>query len=93
MACESGRRSRDHRPTSQTTIFRRFKQLEIFLKKVAERSRDSGRRSRDRRPTVNINVCLDVSSDLGNILKKVAERSRDSGRRSRDRRPTVKQHI
>ena len=26
----------------QTTIFRRFKQLEIFLKKVAERSRDSG---------------------------------------------------
>ena len=36
----------------QTTIFGRFKQLEIFLKKVAERSRDSGRRSRDRRPTV-----------------------------------------
>ena len=36
----------------QTTFFRRFKQLEIFLKKVAERSRDSGRRSRDRRPTV-----------------------------------------
>ena len=26
----------------QTTIFWRFKQLEIFLKKVAERSRDSG---------------------------------------------------
>ena len=36
----------------QTTIFRRFKQLGIFLKKVAERSRDSGRRSRDYRPTV-----------------------------------------
>ena len=36
----------------QTTFFRRFKQLEIFLKKVAERSRDSGRRSRDRRLTV-----------------------------------------
>ena len=45
----------------QTTIFRRFKQLEIFLKKVAERSRDNGRRSRDRRPTVK----LDVSSHLG----------------------------
>ena len=36
----------------QTTFFGRFKQLEIFLKKVAERSRDSGRRSRDCRPTV-----------------------------------------
>ena len=33
-------------------VFGRFKQLEIFLKKVAERSRDSGRRSRDRRLTV-----------------------------------------
>ena len=62
----------------QTTIFRRFKQLEIFLKKVAERSRDSGRRSRDRRPTVKQRF-LDVSSDLGKILKKVAERSRHSG--------------
>ena len=46
----------------QTTIFRRFKQLEIFLKKVAERSRDSGRRSRDRRPTVKQRF-LDVSSN------------------------------
>ena len=36
----------------QTTFFRRFKQFKIFLKKVAERSRDSGRRSRDRRMTV-----------------------------------------
>ena len=48
----------------QTTFFRRFKQLENFLKKVAERSRDSGRRSRDRRPTVKQRF-LDVSSDLG----------------------------
>ena len=46
----------------QTTIFRRFKQLEIFLKKVAERSRDSGRRSRDRRSTV-IQRFFDVSSN------------------------------
>ena len=53
----------------QTTIFRRFKQLEIFLKKVAERSRDSGRRSRDRRPTVKQRF-LDVSSDLGNFFEK-----------------------
>ena len=36
----------------QTTFFGRFKQLENFLKKVAERSRDSGRRSRGCRPTV-----------------------------------------
>ena len=96
---DSGRRSRDRRPTvnqrfldvssdlgkfwkkslnghatmvevtrpsadCQTTFFRRFKQLEIFLKKVAERSRDSDRRSRDRRPTVKQRF-LDVSSDLG----------------------------
>ena len=36
----------------QTAFFVRFKQFEIFLKKVTERSRDSVRRSRDRRPTV-----------------------------------------
>ena len=53
----------------QTTIFRRFKQLEIFLKKVAERSRDSGRRSGDRRPTVKQRF-LDVSCDLGKFWKK-----------------------
>ena len=53
----------------QTTIFRRFKQLEFFLKKVAKRSRDSGRRSRDRRPTVKQRF-LNVSSDLGKFWKK-----------------------
>ena len=36
----------------RTTFFRRFKQFGIFLKKVAERSRDSGRKSRDHRMTV-----------------------------------------
>ena len=101
---DSGRRSRDRRPTvkqrfldvssdlrkfwksrwtvtrqwsevtrlsadCQTTIFRRFKQLEFFLKKVAERSRDSGRRSRDRRPTVKQRF-LDVSSNLQSFWKK-----------------------
>ena len=65
MPCESGRRSRDHRPTScQTTFFRRFKQLETNLKKVVERSSDSGGRSRDRRLTVKQRF-LDVSSNLG----------------------------
>ena len=53
----------------QTTFFGRFKQLEIFLKKVAERSRDSGRRSRDCRPTVKQRF-LDVSSDLGKFWRK-----------------------
>ena len=59
---DSGRRSRDRRPTVKQRFFGRFKQLEIFLKKVAERSRDSGRRSRDRRPTVKQRF-LDVSSN------------------------------
>ena len=53
----------------QTTSFRRFKQLEKYLKKVAERSRDSGRRSRDRRLTVKQRF-LDVSSNLGKFWKK-----------------------
>ena len=62
-------RSRDRRPTVKQRFFGRFKQLEIFLKKVAERSRDSGRRSRDCRPTVKQRF-LDVSSDLGKFWKK-----------------------
>ena len=52
----------------QTTFFRRFKHLEIFLKKVAERSRDSGRRSRDRRPTVK-QPFLNVSSNFVKFWK------------------------
>ena len=44
----------------------------IFLKKVAERSRDSGQRSRDRWPTVKQRF-FDVSNNSGEILKKVAE--------------------
>ena len=53
----------------QTTFFRLFKQIEHFLKKVAERSRDSGRRSGDCRPTVNQRF-FDVSSNLGKFWKK-----------------------
>ena len=52
-----------------STFFRRFKQLEKYLKKVVERSRDSGRRSRDRRLTVKQRF-LDVSSNLGKFWKK-----------------------
>ena len=80
------------RPSNDCQIFWRFKQIGMFLKKVAERSHDSGRRSRDRRPTVK-QLFSDVSSNSEKILKKVAERSRDSRRRSRDRRPTVKQQL
>ena len=62
----------------QTTFFGRFNQLENFLKKVAERSRDSGRRSRDRRLTVKQRF-FGRFKRFGKILKKVAERSRDNG--------------
>ena len=75
----------------QTTFFGRFKQLEKFLNKVAERSRDSGRRSRDRRPTVKERSW--TFQAIRNFWKKVAERSRDSGWRSRDRQSTVKQRF
>ena len=50
-------------------VFRRFKQMGNFLKKVTERSRDSGRRSRDRRPTVKERFS-DVSSNLEKFGKK-----------------------
>ena len=53
----------------QTTFFERFKQFEIFLKKVTERSRDSSRRSRDRRPTGKQRF-LDVSSNLKFFWKR-----------------------
>ena len=69
MPCESGRRSRDQRPTVKQRFLDVSSNLKKFLKKVAERSRDSGRRSRDRRPTVKQRF-LDVSSDLGKFRKK-----------------------
>ena len=52
----------------QTTFFGRFKQLESFLKKIAERSRDRDRWSRDCRPTVKQRF-LDVSSNSGKFSK------------------------
>ena len=75
----------------QTTIFRRFKQLEIFWKKslnghatVVGGHATVGRLS---------NNDFSTFQAIRKFLKKVAERSRDSGRRSRDRRPTVKQRF
>ena len=60
---DTGRRSRDCRPTVKQRFFD-VSSNQKFFEKVAERSRDSGRRSRDRRPTVKQRF-LDVSSDLG----------------------------
>ena len=75
----------------QTTVLRGIKQLEEFLKKVAERSRDSGwGHATVGRLSNNVFGCF---KQLENFLKKVTERSRDSGRRSRDHRPTVKQRF
>ena len=66
---DSGRRSRDRRPTVKHRFLDVLSNLGKFWKKVAERSRDSGRRSRDRRPTVKQRF-LDVSSDFGKFWKK-----------------------
>ena len=75
----------------QTTVFRGLKQLEIFLKKVAERSRNSGwGHATVGRLSNNVFGCF---KQLENFLKKVTERSRDSDRRSRDHRTTVKQRF
>ena len=82
----------------QTTVFRGIKQLEEFLKKVAERSRDSGwNHATVGRLSNNVFGCF---KQLENFLKKITERSRDSnrrsryrGRRSRDHWPTVKQRF
>ena len=52
---DSGRRSRDHRPTVKQRFFDVTSKNKKFWKKVTERSRDSGRRSRDRRPTIKQN--------------------------------------
>ena len=48
---DSGRRSRDRRPTVKQRFWT-FQAIRKILKKVTERSRDSGRRSREGRPTV-----------------------------------------
>ena len=65
---DSGRRSRDRRPTVKQRFWT-FQAIRKILKKVAERSRDSGRRSRDRRPTVKQRF-LDVSSNYKSFRKK-----------------------
>ena len=88
---DSGRRSRDRRPTVKQRFLDVSSDLGKFLKKslnghatVVEVTRPSA----DCQTTF-----FGRFKRFGKILKKVAERSRDSGRRSRDRRPTVKQRF
>ena len=88
---DSGRRSRDCRPTVKQRFFDVSSDLGKFWKKslnghatVVEVTRPSA----DCQTTF-----FGRFKHLEKKLKKVAERSRDSGRRSRDRRPTVKQRF
>ena len=74
---DSGRRSRGLSADCQTTIFRRFKQLEIFWKSrwtVTRQWSEVTRPSADCQTTF-----FERFKRFGKILKKVAERSRDSG--------------
>ena len=88
---DSGRRSRDRRPTVKQRFFGRFKQFEIFFEKcpwtVTRQWSEVTRPSADCQTTF-----FGRFKQFEIFLKKVTERSRDSGRRSRDRRLTVK-HI
>ena len=98
---ESGRRSRDRRPT----VKQRFWTFQAIWKKILDVSSNLGnffKKSLNGHATVvgghatvgrlSSNV-FGRFKQFGKILKKVAERSRDSGRRSRDHRPTVKQRF
>ena len=87
----SGRRSRDRRPTVKQRFWM-FQAIRIFFEKshwtVTRQWSEVTRLSADCQTTF-----FGRFNQFENILKKVAERSRDSGRRSRDRRPTVKQRF
>ena len=88
---DSGRRSRDRRPT----VTQRFSTFQA-IRKIFEKSRWTVTRqwSEVTRPLADCQTTFFRRfKQFGKILKKVAERSRDSGRRSRDRRPTVKQRF
>ena len=88
---DSGRGSRDRRPTVKQRFLDVSSDLGKFWKKslnghatVVEVTRPSA----DCRTTF-----FRRFKQFGRILKTVAERSRNSGRRSRDHRPTVKQRF
>ena len=88
---DSGRRSRDRRPT----VKQRFLTFQAIWENF-EKSRWTVTRqwSEVTRPSADCQTTFFRRfKQFGKILKKVAERSRDSGRRSRDRRPTVKKRF
>ena len=88
---DSGRRSRDRRPTVKQRFWA-FQAIRKFLGKshwtVTRQWSEVTWPSADCQTTF-----FRRFKQLGEILKKVAERSRDSGRRSRDRRLTFKQRF
>ena len=88
---DSGRRSRDRRPT----VKQRFSDVSKDLGKFWKKSLNGHATMVEvTRPSADCQTTFFGRFKLfGKILKKVAERSRDSGRRSRDRRPTVKQRF
>ena len=88
---DSGRRSRDRRPT----VKQRFLDVSSDLGKFWKKSLNGHATVVEvTRPSADCQTTFfGRFKRFGRILKKVAERSRDSGRRSRDRRPTVKQRF
>ena len=85
---DSGRRSRDRRPT----VKQRFWTFQAIWKKFEKKSLTGHTTVVGGHATVCwlSNNVFERFKQSGQILKKVAERSRDSGWRSRDRLPTVK---
>ena len=88
---DSGRRSRDLRPT----VKQRFFDVFIHLEKFWKMSLNGHATVVGGHATVGwlSNNVYRRFNQFGNTSKKVTERSRDSGQRSRDRRPTVKQRL
>ena len=88
---DSGRRSRDRRPTGK----QRFLDVSSNLGKFRKKSLNGCATVVGGHATVDwlLNNVFGRFKQFGKILKKVAERSRDSDRKSRDHRPTVKQRF
>ena len=88
---DSGRRSRDRRPT----VKQRFLDVSSDLGKFWKKSLNCHATVVEvTRPSADCQTTFfGRFKQLEKNLKKVAERSRDSGRRSRDRRLTVKQRF
>ena len=88
---DSGRRSRDRRPTGK----QRFLDVSSNFGKFRKKSLNGHATVVGGHATVDwlLNNVFGRFKQFGKILKKVAERSRDSDRTSRDHRPTVKQRF